>query len=99
MPPPPPLYGAGYPPPPPPVYGGYAGGYGAPTVQTYTVPAGGSQVIYAGPGVTTVTVTTQPSVTTTTTTTEYHDEVVTYSRPAAKTVHRRPAYRSKYKAR
>ncbi|WP_245841607.1 RcnB family protein [Sphingomonas lenta] len=99
VPPPPPPYGAGYPPPPPPAYGGYAGGYGAPTVQTYTVPAGGSQVIYAGPGVTTVTVTTQPSVTTTTTTTEYHDEVVTYSRPAAKRVYRRPVHRSKYKTR
>lgn len=98
-PPPPPYgYGAGYPPPPP-VYDGYVGGYRAPTVQTYTVPAGGSQVIYAGPGVTTVTVTTQPSVATTTTTTEYHDEVVTYSHPAAKRVYRRPVHRSKYKAR
>ena len=85
-PPPPPGYGAGY--PPPPGYYDPAYGYGyppPPTVQTYTIPAGATQTVCGGPGVTTVTVTTQPA-----TTTEYVDEVVTYTRPAA-----RPVYRTK----
>lgn len=80
------------PPPPPPAYHQPALGYAyapPPTVRTYTVPAGGTQTVFVGPGVTTVTVTTQPAAATTTTT-EYVDEVVTYTRPAA-----RPAYRTK----
>lgn len=102
-PPPPPLpgYGAGYPapdaygaayPPPPPL--AYGGGYVTPGVQTLTVPAGGAQTVFVGPGVTMVTVTTQPAVTTTTT--EYYDEAVTYTRPARQVVRPR---RSKLKRR
>jgi Ni/Co efflux regulator RcnB len=96
---PPPAYGAGYPapdypyPPEP-----YHGGHGHSGTYTTTVPAGGSHVVHAGPGVTTVTVQSQPMVTTTTTTTEYVDEAVTYSRPARRVVGKR-VYRSKLKRR
>lgn len=55
----------------------YVGGY----APTYTVAAGETRTVFAGPGVTTVTVSTQPAVTMTTTT-EYRDEAVTYTRPA-----------------
>lgn len=73
---------------------GYASdGYGRSSEYTATVPAGGSHVVHAGPGVTTVTVQTQPVITTRTTTTEYVDEAVTYSRPAGR------AYRSKLRRR
>jgi Ni/Co efflux regulator RcnB len=97
--PPPPAYGATYGAP----YAAqtyssdaypYAGYQPAPTTQTFTVPAGGTHTVFVGPGVTTVTVSTQPTSTTTTTTTEYVDDVVTYSRPT----HRAPTkrvYRSK----
>lgn len=90
---PPPRYGApygapAYPYPPEP-----HGGYGRSSSYTTTVPAGGSHVVHTGPGITTITVQTQPVTTTTTTTTEYVDDAVTYSRPA------RRVYRSKLRRR
>ncbi|WP_375403082.1 RcnB family protein [uncultured Sphingomonas sp.] len=71
----------------------YDDGYERSSDYTVTVPSGGSHLVNTGPGVTTITVRTQPSVTTTTTTTDYVDETVTYSRSAA-----RP-YRSKLRRR
>jgi hypothetical protein len=68
-------------------------GHGRSTSYTTTVPAGGSHVVHTGPGITTITVQTQPVTTTTTTTTEYVDDAVTYSRPA------RRVYRSKLRRR
>lgn len=92
---PPPRYGAPYAEPghayPHQPYHG--GGYGHSNGYTTTVPAGGSHVVHTGPGVTTITVQTQPVVTTTTTTTEYVDEAVTYSHPV------RRVYRSKLRRR
>jgi Ni/Co efflux regulator RcnB len=97
-------YGAGYPEPgyDGPGMGGHGGygqegGYVSRGAHTTLVPAGASHTVFVGPGVTTVTVQTQPVVTTTTTT-EYYDEAVTYSHPA-KRVYRKKAYRTKLKPR